>query len=68
MFDLYLSSAAAMKVCDGDEENSMLSLTASQDGAPPETVNDPLRLDWPKVTRQPAETTHFQVMKRPTFI
>ncbi|XP_012690756.2 chromodomain-helicase-DNA-binding protein 8 isoform X2 [Clupea harengus] len=38
----------AMKVCDGDEENSMLSLTASQDGAPPETVNDPLRLDWPK--------------------
>lgn len=43
-----------MKVCDGDEENSMLSLT--QDGAPPETVNDPLRVDWPKVMLQPAET------------
>lgn len=43
-----------MKVCDGDEENSMLSLT--QDGAPPETVSDPLRVDWPKVLLQLTKT------------
>ena len=49
MFELFPTYAAAMKVCDGDEENSMLSLTPSQDGAPPETVSDPLRVDWPKV-------------------
>lgn len=35
-------------MCDGDEENSILSLTASQDGAPPESLTDPLRVDWPK--------------------
>lgn len=59
---LLSSSFAAMKVCDGDEENSMLSLTASQDGAPPEAVNDPLRVDWPKVKPQPA-TTHCWPVK-----
>lgn len=35
-----------MKLCDVDEENSLLSLAQSQDGIPPP---DPLRLDWPKV-------------------
>ncbi|XP_067108594.1 chromodomain-helicase-DNA-binding protein 8 isoform X1 [Osmerus mordax] len=35
----------AAKVCDGDEENSMLSMTPSQEGAP---LTDPLRVDWPK--------------------
>lgn len=35
-----------MKVCDVDEDNSLLSMTASQDGLPPP---DPLRVDWPKV-------------------
>ncbi|XP_030629653.1 chromodomain-helicase-DNA-binding protein 8 [Chanos chanos] len=39
---------AAMKMCDMDEENSVLSFTPSQDGAPPESLNDPLRVDWPK--------------------
>ncbi|XP_028283528.1 chromodomain-helicase-DNA-binding protein 8 isoform X3 [Parambassis ranga] len=34
-----------MKSCDVDEDNSLLSMTTSQDGiAPP----DPLRVDWPK--------------------
>lgn len=37
---------AGMKVCDVDEDNSLLSMTASQDGIPPP---DPLRMDWPKV-------------------
>uniref|UniRef100_A0A672R4W6 Chromodomain-helicase-DNA-binding protein 8 n=1 Tax=Sinocyclocheilus grahami TaxID=75366 RepID=A0A672R4W6_SINGR len=41
-------SAAALKMCDGDEENSILSLTPSQEGAPPESLTDPLRVDWPK--------------------
>lgn len=41
-------SAAVLKMCDGDEENSLLSLTPSQDGAPPESLTDPLRVDWPK--------------------
>lgn len=36
-----------MKLCDGDEDNSLLSMTPSQDGIPPP---DPLRVDWPKVT------------------
>lgn len=36
---------APMKVCDVDEENSLLSMTPSQDGIPPP---DPLRVDWPK--------------------
>ncbi|XP_078143635.1 chromodomain-helicase-DNA-binding protein 8 isoform X2 [Centroberyx gerrardi] len=36
---------AGMKMCDGDEENSLLSMTTSQDGIPPP---DPLRVDWPK--------------------
>uniref|UniRef100_A0A672R4X5 Chromodomain-helicase-DNA-binding protein 8 n=1 Tax=Sinocyclocheilus grahami TaxID=75366 RepID=A0A672R4X5_SINGR len=40
--------AAALKMCDGDEENSILSLTPSQEGAPPESLTDPLRVDWPK--------------------
>ncbi|XP_023140289.2 chromodomain-helicase-DNA-binding protein 8 isoform X4 [Amphiprion ocellaris] len=34
-----------MKVCDVDEDNSLLSMTPSQDGIPPP---DPLRVDWPK--------------------
>lgn len=29
-----------------DEDNSLLSMTTSQDGIPPP---DPLRVDWPKV-------------------
>uniref|UniRef100_A0A8C1Q3A0 Chromodomain helicase DNA binding protein 8 n=1 Tax=Cyprinus carpio TaxID=7962 RepID=A0A8C1Q3A0_CYPCA len=41
-------SAAVLKMCDGDEENSILSLTPSQEGAPPESLTDPLRVDWPK--------------------
>ncbi|XP_068604555.1 chromodomain-helicase-DNA-binding protein 8 [Brachionichthys hirsutus] len=36
---------ADMKLCDVDEDNSLLSTTLSQDGAPPP---DPLRVDWPK--------------------
>ncbi|XP_045908385.1 chromodomain-helicase-DNA-binding protein 8 isoform X5 [Micropterus dolomieu] len=36
---------AGMKLCDGDEDNSLLSMTPSQDGIPPP---DPLRVDWPK--------------------
>ncbi|KAM7378854.1 hypothetical protein PAMP_004449 [Pampus punctatissimus] len=36
---------AGMKVCDVDEDNSLLSMTPSQDGIPPP---DPLRVDWPK--------------------
>ncbi|TRY56235.1 hypothetical protein DNTS_028552 [Danionella cerebrum] len=39
---------AAVKMCDGDEENSLLSLTPSQEGVPPESLTDPLRVDWPK--------------------
>ncbi|KTF78871.1 hypothetical protein cypCar_00020442 [Cyprinus carpio] len=39
---------AVLKMCDGDEENSILSLTPSQEGAPPESLTDPLRVDWPK--------------------
>uniref|UniRef100_A0A671S381 Chromodomain-helicase-DNA-binding protein 8 n=1 Tax=Sinocyclocheilus anshuiensis TaxID=1608454 RepID=A0A671S381_9TELE len=35
-------------MCDGDEENSMLSFTPSQEGDPPESLTDPLRVDWPK--------------------
>uniref|UniRef100_A0A665X8A1 Chromodomain helicase DNA binding protein 8 n=1 Tax=Echeneis naucrates TaxID=173247 RepID=A0A665X8A1_ECHNA len=35
----------SMKMCDVDEENSLLSMTPSQDGLPPP---DPLRVDWPK--------------------
>uniref|UniRef100_A0A8C4I5P1 Chromodomain helicase DNA binding protein 8 n=1 Tax=Dicentrarchus labrax TaxID=13489 RepID=A0A8C4I5P1_DICLA len=34
-----------MKLLDVDEENSLLSMTPSQDGIPPP---DPLRVDWPK--------------------
>ncbi|TKS80274.1 Chromodomain-helicase-DNA-binding protein 8 [Collichthys lucidus] len=34
-----------MKLCDVDEDNSLLSMTTSHDGLPPP---DPLRLDWPK--------------------
>ncbi|XP_070700523.1 chromodomain-helicase-DNA-binding protein 8 isoform X3 [Pempheris klunzingeri] len=36
---------AGMKLCDADEDNSLLSMTPSQDGIPPP---DPLRVDWPK--------------------
>ncbi|KAE8291323.1 Chromodomain-helicase-DNA-binding protein 8 [Larimichthys crocea] len=36
---------AGMKLCDVDEDNSLLSMTTSHDGLPPP---DPLRLDWPK--------------------
>ncbi|XP_068456620.1 chromodomain-helicase-DNA-binding protein 8 isoform X3 [Clinocottus analis] len=36
---------AGMKLCDVDEENSLLSMTPSQDGILPP---DPLRVDWPK--------------------
>lgn len=38
-----------MKLCDVDEDSSLLSLNQSQDGIPPP---DPLRLDWPKVIYQ----------------
>ncbi|KAM6918844.1 chromodomain-helicase-DNA-binding protein 8 [Xenentodon cancila] len=34
-----------MKIRDVDEDNSLLSMTPSQDGIPPP---DPLRVDWPK--------------------
>ncbi|XP_076018245.1 chromodomain-helicase-DNA-binding protein 8 isoform X3 [Genypterus blacodes] len=34
-----------LKMCDGDEDNSLLSMAPSQDGIPPP---DPLRLEWPK--------------------
>ncbi|KAF4089766.1 hypothetical protein AMELA_G00070590 [Ameiurus melas] len=37
-----------LKICDADEENSTYSFTPSQDGAPLETLSDPLRVDWPK--------------------
>uniref|UniRef100_A0A672R4A9 Chromodomain-helicase-DNA-binding protein 8 n=1 Tax=Sinocyclocheilus grahami TaxID=75366 RepID=A0A672R4A9_SINGR len=46
--DAEREQAAALKMCDGDEENSILSLTPSQEGAPPESLTDPLRVDWPK--------------------
>ncbi|XP_037642247.1 chromodomain-helicase-DNA-binding protein 8 isoform X2 [Sebastes umbrosus] len=36
---------ARMKLCDADEDNSLLSMTPSQDGLLPP---DPLRVDWPK--------------------
>ena len=42
----FLIISADMKVCDVDEDNSLLSMTPSQDGIPPP---DPLRVDWPKV-------------------
>uniref|UniRef100_A0A8C1SUR4 Chromodomain helicase DNA binding protein 8 n=1 Tax=Cyprinus carpio TaxID=7962 RepID=A0A8C1SUR4_CYPCA len=41
-------SGDTLKMCDGDEENSILSFTPSQEGAPPESLTDPLRVDWPK--------------------
>ncbi len=40
------SFKGAMKLCDVDEDNSLLSMSQSQDGIPPP---DPLRVDWPKV-------------------
>lgn len=43
---LLFSIYTGMKVCDVDEDNSLLSMTMSQDGIPPP---DPLRVDWPKV-------------------
>ena len=48
--NVYFSSSLSggMKVGDGDEDNSLLSTTLSQDGIPPP---DPLRVDWPKVTK-----------------
>ncbi|XP_023688336.2 chromodomain-helicase-DNA-binding protein 8 isoform X1 [Paramormyrops kingsleyae] len=36
------------KLCDIDEENSVLSMTPSQDGIPADTLADALRADWPK--------------------
>ncbi|KAL4657212.1 chromodomain-helicase-DNA-binding protein 8-like isoform X1 [Arapaima gigas] len=42
-----LPRPGAMKLCDVDE-NSILSMTPSQDGAPLDTLGDPLRADWPK--------------------
>uniref|UniRef100_A0A671S2U2 Chromodomain-helicase-DNA-binding protein 8-like n=1 Tax=Sinocyclocheilus anshuiensis TaxID=1608454 RepID=A0A671S2U2_9TELE len=45
---LHLNHVRALKMCDGDEENSMLSFTPSQEGDPPESLTDPLRVDWPK--------------------
>lgn len=45
-FPHFVFSSAGMKVCDVDEDNSLLSMTPSQDGIPPP---DPLRVDWPKV-------------------
>ncbi|ROL55185.1 Chromodomain-helicase-DNA-binding protein 8 [Anabarilius grahami] len=39
---------AALKMCDGDEDNSILSFTPSQEGTQPESLTDPLRVDWPK--------------------
>ncbi|XP_052332541.1 chromodomain-helicase-DNA-binding protein 8-like isoform X2 [Oncorhynchus keta] len=38
---------AAFKM-EEDGENSLLSMTPSQDGAPPESLTDPFRVDWPK--------------------
>uniref|UniRef100_A0A8C7K258 Chromodomain-helicase-DNA-binding protein 8 n=1 Tax=Oncorhynchus kisutch TaxID=8019 RepID=A0A8C7K258_ONCKI len=38
---------AALKM-EEDGENSLLSMTPSQDGAPPESLTDPFRVDWPK--------------------
>ncbi|XP_061588745.1 chromodomain-helicase-DNA-binding protein 8 isoform X3 [Cololabis saira] len=38
-----------MKMGDVDEDNSLLSMTPSQDGIPPP---DPLRVDWPKVMKE----------------
>ncbi|KAL0966321.1 hypothetical protein UPYG_G00293860 [Umbra pygmaea] len=38
---------AALKM-EEDGENSLLSMTLSQDGAPPESLTDPYRVDWPK--------------------
>lgn len=43
---LFIIFLAGMKLCDMDEDNSLLSMTPSQDGIPPP---DPLRVDWPKV-------------------
>ncbi|KAM9500245.1 chromodomain-helicase-DNA-binding protein 8 isoform 1-T1 [Clarias gariepinus] len=37
-----------VKICDADEENSTHPFTSSQDGARPETLSDPVRVDWPK--------------------
>uniref|UniRef100_A0A8C9TM66 Chromodomain helicase DNA binding protein 8 n=1 Tax=Scleropages formosus TaxID=113540 RepID=A0A8C9TM66_SCLFO len=45
--DSELPRPGAMKLCDVDE-NSILSMTPSQDGAPLDTLGDPLRADWPK--------------------
>lgn len=44
---LFIVILAGMKLCDMDEDNSLLSMTPSQDGIPPP---DPLRVDWPKVS------------------
>lgn len=41
----FFSVLAGIKLCDVDEDNSLLSMTPSQDGIPPP---DPLRVDWPK--------------------
>lgn len=38
--------SGGIKVRDVDEDNSLLSMTPSQDSIPPP---DPIRVDWPKV-------------------
>ncbi|XP_051555983.1 chromodomain-helicase-DNA-binding protein 8 isoform X3 [Myxocyprinus asiaticus] len=46
--DAEREQTAALRLCDGDEENSILSFTPSQEGGPRESLTDPLRVDWPK--------------------
>ncbi|XP_059419344.1 chromodomain-helicase-DNA-binding protein 8-like isoform X1 [Carassius carassius] len=46
--DAEREQAATLKMCDGDEENSILSFTPSQEGAALESLTDPMRVDWPK--------------------
>lgn len=49
MSESWSLSVEPLKICDADEENSTHSFTQSQDDVPPETLSDPLRVDWPKV-------------------
>lgn len=44
MYIIYFIILAGIKMCDADEDNSLLSMTTSQDGNPP-----PVRVEWPKV-------------------
>lgn len=56
-----------MKLCDVDEENSLLSMTPSQDGIPPP---DPLRVDWPKVINvmRSSQNVWLLLITRPLFL